>query len=63
MGNIGVATSLNYIPIDYDFFCQWREQSWRRRGGDHLELTTQITQFLLQLVESYYPGSQELIEH
>jgi phytoene dehydrogenase-like protein len=49
--------------VDYDFFSQWREQSWRRRGGDYTELKTQITQSLIQLVESHYPGFKDLIEY
>jgi all-trans-retinol 13,14-reductase len=49
--------------VDYDFFSQWREQSWRRRGGDYTELKAQITQSLIQLVESHYPGFKNLIEY
>jgi all-trans-retinol 13,14-reductase len=49
--------------VDYDFFSQWQEQSWRRRGSDYTELKAQITQSLIQLVESHYPGFQDLIEY
>lgn len=49
--------------VDYDFFEQWREQAWRRRGSDYTELKTQMTQSLIQLVESHYPGFEALIEY
>ncbi|MGF1570874.1 MAG: phytoene desaturase family protein [Nodosilinea sp.] len=49
--------------VDYDFFSQWQGQSWRRRGSDYTELKAQITQSLIQLVESHYPGFQDLIEY
>ena len=49
--------------VDYDFFSQWREQPWRRRGNDYTELKAQITQSLIQLVECHYPGFQDLIEY
>lgn len=49
--------------VDYDFFSQWREQAWRRRGSDYTELKAKITQSLIQLVESHYPGFQEAIEY
>ena len=49
--------------VDYDFFSQWREQPWRRRGSDYSELKTQITQSLIQLVEKHYPGFQDLVEY
>ncbi|MEH2114473.1 phytoene desaturase family protein [Nostoc sp.] len=49
--------------VDYDFFSQWQEQSWRRRGADYTELKAQITQSLIQLVERHYPGFQDLIEY
>ncbi|PPS45720.1 NAD(P)/FAD-dependent oxidoreductase [Chroococcidiopsis sp. TS-821] len=49
--------------VDYDFFSQWREQPWRRRGSEYTELKAQITQSLIQLVESHYPGFQNLIEY
>jgi phytoene dehydrogenase-like protein len=49
--------------VDYDFFSQWREQPWRRRGDDYSELKAQITQALIQLVEKHYPGFADLIEY
>jgi all-trans-retinol 13,14-reductase len=49
--------------VAYDFFLQWREQPWRRRGSDYTELKAQITESLIQLVESHYPGFQNLIEY
>lgn len=49
--------------VDYDFFSQWREQSWRRRGAEYTELKAQITQSLIQLVERHYPGFENLIEY
>lgn len=49
--------------VDYDFFSQWREQPWRHRRSDYTEMKAQITQSLIQLVESHYPGFQDLIEY
>ena len=49
--------------VDYDFFSQWREYPWRRRGADYAELKAQITQSLIQLVERHYPGFQNLIAY
>lgn len=49
--------------VNYDFFSQWREQPWRRRGTDYTELKSQITESLIQLVESHYPGFKDLIEY
>jgi all-trans-retinol 13,14-reductase len=49
--------------VDYNFFSQWREQPWRRRGDDYSELKAQITQALIQLVENHYPGFADLIEY
>jgi all-trans-retinol 13,14-reductase len=49
--------------VDYDFFSQWRQQSWRRRGNDYAELKAQMTQSLIQLVENHYPGFRDLIEY
>lgn len=50
-------------PVNYDFFRQWREQPWRRRGTDYTQLKRQITESLIQLVEKHYPGFQDLIEY
>ncbi len=47
----------------YEEFTQWRDKSWRRRGDDYNELKSQITQSLLNLVESHYPGFQDLVEY
>jgi all-trans-retinol 13,14-reductase len=49
--------------VNYNFFLQWREQPWRRRGSEYAELKAQITESLIQLVESRYPGFQDLIEY
>ncbi|MFM7449342.1 MAG: phytoene desaturase family protein [Leptolyngbyaceae cyanobacterium] len=49
--------------VDYDFFSQWRDQPWRRRGSDYTALKAQLTQSLIQLVENHYPGFQDLIEY
>ncbi|WP_404784889.1 phytoene desaturase family protein [Altericista sp. CCNU0014] len=49
--------------VGYDFFAQWREQRWRHRDSDYTELKTQITQSLIQLVDSHYPGFQDSIEY
>ncbi|BAY76920.1 hypothetical protein NIES25_33780 [Nostoc linckia NIES-25] len=49
--------------VDYDFFSQWREQPWRRRGSEYTQLKAQITESLIELVESHYVGFQDLIEY
>lgn len=49
--------------VDYDFFSQWQDRPWRRRGDDYSELKAQITQALIQLVENHYPGFGDLIEY
>jgi phytoene dehydrogenase-like protein len=49
--------------VDYDYFSQWQQQPWRRRGKDYTELKTKITASLIQLVEHHYPGFQDLIEY
>ena len=58
-----VHTAEIIAHVDYDFFLQWREQPWRRRGSDYTELKAQMTESLIQLVESHYPGFQNLIEY
>ena len=49
--------------IDYDLFSEWQNQPWRKRGAEYTDLKAQITGSLINLVESYYPGFQDLIEY
>ncbi|MEM8810126.1 MAG: NAD(P)/FAD-dependent oxidoreductase, partial [Cyanobacteria bacterium P01_G01_bin.38] len=55
------AEIIAHIP--YDFFLQWRQQPWRRRGQDYADLKAQLTASLIQLVEDHYPGFADLIEY
>jgi all-trans-retinol 13,14-reductase len=49
--------------FDYDRFAKWQGQQWRRRDREYTELKSQIQDSMIQLVESRYPGFQELIEY
>jgi phytoene dehydrogenase-like protein len=49
--------------VNYGFFSQWREQPWRHRGTDYVELKSQLMESLIQLVERHYPGFKDLIEY
>ncbi len=48
--------------VDFSYFQQWQEQSWRRRDHDYAALKETITQSLIKLVEHHYPGFQDIIE-
>jgi all-trans-retinol 13,14-reductase len=48
---------------NYDRFLPWQEQIWRKRDTDYTKLKAQITEALIQFVESHYPGFQNLIEY
>ena len=47
--------------IDYDFFAQWQEQPWKRRGEEYTELKDKLSLSLIKLVESKYSGFKDLI--
>jgi all-trans-retinol 13,14-reductase len=47
----------------YDFFSQWQNEKWKRRGDDYQELKDQITDSIIKFVENQYPGFQDLIEY
>jgi all-trans-retinol 13,14-reductase len=47
----------------YDMFTQWQSKTWRKRGDDYSEIKPQISESLIQFVESHYPGFQDLIEY
>jgi all-trans-retinol 13,14-reductase len=49
--------------IDYKRFAQWRDQPWRRRGEDYKDLKAQMTEALIRLVDSQYPGFGDLVEY
>jgi phytoene dehydrogenase-like protein len=51
------------VFIDYDFFAKWHNQPWKRREEEYYELKERITQNILDLVESHYPGFKQLIEY
>lgn len=48
---------------EYDLLEQWQDKHWRRRGQDYQEMKDKIKETLLNIVESRYPGFQDLIEY
>lgn len=61
---IGVRAKKTHKPgaeIDYDFFAQWQEQPWKRRGEEYTELKDKLSLSLIKLVESKYSGFKDLI--
>lgn len=48
---------------DYDVFKTWKDQPWRKRDSEYLELKSQIIQSIIKLVESHYPGFEDLIAY
>jgi all-trans-retinol 13,14-reductase len=51
------------VAGNYDFFAQWQDKKWKRRGDDYKELKAEITNSIVTLVEQYYPGFQDNIEY
>jgi all-trans-retinol 13,14-reductase len=48
---------------NYDSFEEWQGQTWRKRGSEYNDFKAQITDSLIQFVESHYPGFKDLIEY
>jgi phytoene dehydrogenase-like protein len=48
--------------VDYDAFIGWEDSQWKHRGEDYEALKTKISQSLLDLAESKYPGFRALVE-
>ncbi len=49
--------------MDYDFFAQWKERPWKRRGQEYTALKETLSIGLIELVESKYPGFKDLIAY
>ncbi len=49
--------------IDYNCFIQWQDRPWKRRGEKYNQLKEKLSQSLIALVESKYPGFQDLIAY
>ncbi|HET6854320.1 MAG TPA: NAD(P)/FAD-dependent oxidoreductase [Pyrinomonadaceae bacterium] len=47
--------------MDYDVFEQWQAQPWRRRDTEYQNVKARISDGLLDMVETHYPGFRELI--
>jgi len=47
--------------IDYDCFAKWRDLPWKRRGEEYTQLKERLSEGLIELVESQYPGFKDLI--
>ncbi len=47
--------------INYGCFAQWQDRPWKRRGEEYTRLKEKLSQSLIDLVESQYPGFQDLI--
>jgi all-trans-retinol 13,14-reductase len=50
-------------PLSYRSLMAYRDQPWRRRGGDYESVKERITQALLDLVEQRHPGFRNLVEY
>lgn len=50
-------------PLSYRSLEAHRDEPWRRRSIDYKSAKTRITQALLDLIESHYPGFRDLIEY
>ncbi len=48
---------------EYDFFLEWKQQPWRRRGADYQKIKSEITDSLLDYVEQRYPGFRDIVEY
>jgi len=44
-------------------FAEWKETSWHKRGSDYNEFKASISQGLIDLMESKFPGFADLIEY
>ena len=49
--------------IDYDIFTPWQDRHWKRRGEEYVALKNKLSQSLIELVESKYPGFKDLIAY
>ncbi len=49
--------------IDYNCFARWQDRSWKHRGEEYTQLKEKLSQSLIDLVESKYPGFQDLIAY
>jgi all-trans-retinol 13,14-reductase len=49
--------------IDYDLFARWQDRPWKRRGEEYTEFKERLSQSLIELVESKYPGFRDLIAY
>jgi all-trans-retinol 13,14-reductase len=48
---------------DYASFAQWQDLPWRRRSDDYNELKAEMTESLINLVDSHYPGFKDAIDY
>jgi all-trans-retinol 13,14-reductase len=51
------------VSGNYDFFTHWRYEKWKHRGDNYRQLKAEISDSIINLVEKYYPGFQDLIEY
>jgi len=49
--------------IDYEFFSKWQDRSWQRRGEEYNALKDRLSNSLIDLVASKYPGFKDLIAY
>jgi hypothetical protein len=55
-------TSLEEFPT-HDLFARWQDRPWKRRGEEYTEFKERLSQSLIELVESKYPGFRYLIAY
>lgn len=48
---------------DYEFFKQWKDMDWKKRGPEYEALKKQFTQSILDFVEKTIPGFRDLVDY
>ncbi len=49
--------------INYDCFAKWQDLPWKKRGAEYSALKARLSQSLIELVNSKYPGFKDLIAY
>lgn len=48
--------------ISYEAFNQWRDEKWKKRGGEYEDFKEMLAQRMLDFIERHYPGFKELVD-
>ena len=59
----GKHSAIVFSLVNYNSFNKWFDTKWQKRGEDYKQLKERISQGLITLIESRYPGFTDMVEY